>query len=165
MIKWQYLTLAATLGVIACQGTGEAKRKDLPVQQVNNEIKTTDTIHDMELLVLPDTFEQKDSDKIGSYVLNNNLEQELIVPSSFIIERLIDDKWQLVPLVEMFVFEDITYAISPKEAKEFPLALSKILKDGANTKGRYRLVKEAWIYGKDEEKTKLTAEFLITDKK
>lgn len=166
MIKWQYFTLAAALGVIACQNAGESKKKNLPTeQQVNNEIKTTDTLEKMELLVLPDTFEQKDSNKMGSYILKNNLEQELIISSSLKIEKFVDDKWQLVPLSEMLVFEDITYAILPKESKEFPLALSRILKDGATVKGKYRLTKEAWQYRKDAEKSQLTAEFYITDNK
>lgn len=166
MIKWQYFTLAAALGVIACQGAGEPKKKDLPAeQQVNNEITTTDTLEKMELLVLPDTFEEKDSEKMGSYVLKNNLDQELIIASSIKIERLVDDKWQPVKLSEMMVFEDITYAIPPKESKEFPFALSRILKDGATVKGKYRLSKEAWPYRKDAEKSQLTAEFYITDNK
>lgn len=161
MIKWRYLTLAALLGIIACQGAGEPKKKDLPTRQVNNEIQTTDTLHKMELLILPDTFEQNDSNKMGKYVLSNNLEQELITSSSFTIEKLVNAKWQPVPLADRLVFEDITYAVPSKKSKEFTLALSNILKDGAGVKGQYRLVKEVWPYGKAEDKSQLTAEFEI----
>lgn len=159
MIK--YFTWAVTLGIVSCQGTGEPQKKDLPQkQQVNNEI--TNNISDkIELSVLPDVFEQKDIRKTEHYVLKNNLDQELILSSSFIIEKLTEDKWEPVPLSEMLAFEDITYAIPPKESKEFNLALSSILKDKAAVKGHYRLVKDVWLYGQDKNKQQLTAEFEI----
>jgi len=159
MIK--YFTWAVTLGIISCQSTGEPKKKDLPQQQqVGNEINSN--ISDkIELSVLPDVFEQKDTSKTGHYVLKNNLDQELVLSSSFIIEKLTDDKWEPVPLSEMLAFPDITYAIPPKESKEFALALSNILKDKATVKGQYRLVKDVWLYGQDKDKKQLTAEFEI----
>jgi len=159
IMKWQYFTLAAALTVMACQGTGEPKKKheELPMKNENN----TNTSQKMELLVLPAVFEQKDVNKMGHYVLKNNFDKELVISSHFTIEKLVDEKWVTVPLSEMLAFEDITYAIPPKKSKEFALALSSILKDKATLKGQYRLVKEAWLYGHDTDKKKLTARFEI----
>lgn len=160
MIRWQYLTLTAAFAVVSCQGTGESKMKDLSAQQLNNEIKK-DTLHKMELIVEPAVFEQKDTVKMGRYVLNNNLDQELVFSSYYTIEKLTDGKWVEAPLNEMLAFEDITYAVQPKKSKEFPLALSRIMKDRATVKGHYRLTKEAWVYKNDADKKQLTAEFEI----
>ncbi len=162
MIKWQYLAITATCALFACQGAGESKNKNQSVPTVvDDQHKTIDTVNKMELALQPDTFDQKESNKMSSYILTNNLDQEVIIPSSFTIEQWLDNKWQMVHLAGMLVFEDITYVIPPKSSKEFPLALSRILKNHAVVKGQYRLVKDAWIYKEEDKKSRLTAEFTI----
>lgn len=115
----------------------------------------------MKLLVSPDIFKLEDTNKTGKYTLHNPLDREVILASSFTIERLDGDKWQVVPFVKNLGFEDITYAVPAQGSKEFPLVLSSILEDKGNIKGRYRLIKEVWPYEKEKEKTLLTAEFEI----
>ncbi|CDS91612.1 hypothetical protein D3C87_1340980 [compost metagenome] len=67
----------------------------------------------------------------------------------------------MVPLAEMLVFEDSTYDIPLKSTKEFPLALSRILKNHTVVKGQYSFVRDVWIYKEEDKKSLLTAEFTI----
>lgn len=162
MITWKHLTITATIAIFSCQGGGEIKSKGQSAkQQVDHNDKTTDTLRTMQLVLQPDTFVQRDSNKMSHYIITNKSDEEVVIPSSFVIEKLRGDKWEMIPLTEMLVFEDITYAIPPKGSKEFGLALSRVMKDHEPEKGHYRFVKEAWIYGQESKKTLLTAEFDI----
>lgn len=115
----------------------------------------------MQMTLRPDTFGQTDSYQMFHYTITNNFEKELIVSNSFVIEKLIGKKWEMVPLAEMLVVEDITYAVPAKGYKEFALALSRVMKDHASEKGHYRFIKEVWIYGQERRKSLLTVEFEI----
>lgn len=162
MNKWQYLMIIGACALFACQNTGESRNKNYSVPtEVKHQHTRIDTITKMKLALQPDNFDHKELNKMSSYILTNNLDQEVIIPSSFSIEQLLDNKWKIVTLVEMLVFEDITYVIPPKSSKKFPLALSRVLKDHATAQGQYRLVKDAWIYQEEDKKTRLTAEFTI----
>ncbi|WP_156167767.1 hypothetical protein [Sphingobacterium sp. Ag1] len=63
----------------------------------------------MELVVSLSVYEQNKNGKIGKYVLNNNLEHDIITYCCFLIEKLTDYNWTPVSLSEMLAFEDITY--------------------------------------------------------
>lgn len=162
MYKWKYLTITAIMALFSCQGGGGMKsEKQSAKQQVDYHRELTDTSGKMQMTLRPDTFRQKDTTKMFHYTITNNFEKELIISSSFVIEKLVEKKWEMVPISEMLVVEDITYAVPAKGSKEYALALSRVMKDHGSKKGHYRFVKEAWIYGEESTKSRLTAEFEI----
>lgn len=162
MSNWKYLTIIAVMALFSCQSGGKMKSEKQPAkQQVDYHREIKDTLGKMQMTLRPDTFEQRDANKMFHYRITNNFEKELIFSSSFVIEKFIGKKWEAVPLREMLVVEDITYAVPAKGSKEYALALSRVMKDHGSEKGHYRFVKEVWIYGEENTKTKLTAEFEI----
>ncbi len=115
----------------------------------------------IEMQLLPNVLLRTEDKKIVQCVIMNKTEEIFHFANQFIIERLVNGRWQIVPLRENLGWEDSLGILRPKSKNSRPYAIPSILADEFKKAGRYRLCKEFWFKSKPEQKILVTAEFTI----
>jgi len=93
------------------------------------------------------------SDRTAQLVLKNDGPTVLMLGLAYTVEKLVDDRWRVVPLD--LAFPEIALYLMPGESHRQPFDLSGL------TEGRYRIIKTVLAEGFEDLSAVLAAEFRV----
>lgn len=152
----------------SCQNNSDKNEKNTVNEDTNLlDIKKAepDKMHqnamDVQIAVIPHVFTTNEGEISGVYRISNNSDISINFGDKFIIERKVDKEWITESFIESLGFNDIMHGLEPGSSAEYPLLLSRILKNKNLVSGQYRIYKEVEPVGKKNEKIALTAKFMV----